>query len=168
RAPPPPPGARARARRPAVAVERGEPREVHHFATLIGYGASAINPYLMFESLQQLLDEGKVKGVEDFETAQWNVVKGVAKGLLKTISKMGISTIQSYNGAQIFEAVGLAEDLVDRHFTGTASRIGGIGEDVLAVETLARHARGFGLLTEDLLPVGGGYPGRRRGEDPLG
>src|SRR3954470_22026864 len=145
-------------------LESGEPREVHHFATLIGYGASAINPYLMFESLQQLVADGKVPGVDDFETAQWNVVKGIAKGLLKTISKMGISTIQSYNGAQIFEAVGLAPELIDRHFTGTASRIGGIGEEVLALETLERHARGFGLLTEDLLPVGGVYAWRRDGE----
>src|SRR5690349_6163261 len=109
-----------------LVLESGEPREVHHFATLIGYGASAINPYLLLESLEQLVQDGRVPGVEDFETAQWNVVKGIAKGLLKTISKMGISTIQSYNGAQIFEAVGLAEDLIDRHFTGTASRIGGI------------------------------------------
>ena len=147
-----------------LVLESGEPREVHHFATLIGYGASAINPYLMFESLEQLVADGRVAGVDDFETAQWNVVKGVAKGLLKTISKMGISTIQSYNGAQIFEAVGLAEDLVERHFTGTASRIGGIGEEVLAVETLERHARGFGLLTDDLLPVGGVYAWRREGE----
>jgi glutamate synthase (NADPH/NADH) large chain/glutamate synthase (ferredoxin) len=92
------------------------------------------------------------------------VVKGIAKGLLKTISKMGISTIQSYSGAQIFEAVGLAEDLVERHFTGTASRIGGVGLDVLAVETLERHARGFGLTFDDLLPVGGVYAWRREGE----
>src|SRR3954453_13359316 len=128
-----------------VVLESGEPREVHHFATLIGYGASAINPYLMLESLEQLVAEGKVGGIEDFEKAQLNVVKGIAKGLLKTISKMGISTIQSYNGAQIFEAVGLAPELVDRHFTGTASRIGGIDTQVLAIETLDRHARGFGL-----------------------
>src|SRR3954447_13923872 len=147
-----------------LVLESGEPREVHHFATLIGYGASAINPYLMLESLEQLVADGRVKGVDDFQAAQWNVVKGVAKGLLKTISKMGISTIQSYNGAQIFEAVGLAEDLVERHFTGTASRIGGIGEEVLALETLERHARGFGLLTDDLLPVGGVYAWRRDGE----
>src|SRR4051794_35903626 len=86
-----------------LVLESGEPREVHHFATLIGYGASAINPYLMFESLRELVADGRVPGVEDFETAQWNVVKGIAKGLLKTISKMGISTVQSYNGAQIFE-----------------------------------------------------------------
>ena len=155
-----------------LVLESGEPREVHHFATLIGYGASAINPYLMFETLEQLVADGRVPGVDDFETAQWNVVKGVAKGLLKTISKMGISTIQSYNGAQIFEAVGLAEELVERHFTGTASRIGGIGEQVLAVETLERHARGWGShpptpatsSTAHLLPVGGVYAWRREGE----
>ena len=147
-----------------LVLESGEPREVHHFATLIGYGASAINPYLMFESLEQLVAEGRVHGVDDFETAQWNVVKGIAKGLLKTISKMGISTIQSYNGAQIFEAVGLAPELIERHFTGTASRIGGIGMEVLAIETLERHARGFGLATDDLLPVGGVYAWRRDGE----
>ncbi len=147
-----------------LVLESGEPREVHHFATLIGYGASAINPYLMFGSLEQLVVEGRIHGVEDFETAQWNVVKGIAKGLLKTISKMGISTIQSYNGAQIFEAVGLAPELVERHFTGTASRIGGIGMEVLAIETLERHARGFNLATDDLLPVGGVYAWRRDGE----
>jgi glutamate synthase domain-containing protein 2/glutamate synthase domain-containing protein 1/glutamate synthase domain-containing protein 3 len=147
-----------------LVLESGEPREVHHFATLIGYGASAINPYLMFESLEQLVKDGRVPGVDDFETAQWNVVKGIAKGLLKTISKMGISTIQSYNGAQIFEAVGLAPELIERHFTGTASRIGGVGMDIIAAETLERHARGFGLTTDDLLPVGGVYAWRREGE----
>jgi glutamate synthase domain-containing protein 2/glutamate synthase domain-containing protein 1/glutamate synthase domain-containing protein 3 len=147
-----------------LVLESGEPREVHHFATLISYGASAINPYLMFESLEQLVKDGRVPGVEDFETAQWNVVKGIAKGLLKTISKMGISTIHSYNGAQIFEAVGLDETLVDRYFVGTSSRIGGIDAEVLAIETLERHARGFGLSTDDLLPVGGVYAWRREGE----
>ena len=106
---------------------------------------AAINPYLMFESLETLVDDGRVPGVDDFETAQWNVVKGIAKGLLKTISKMGISTIQSYNGAQIFEAVGLAPELIDRYFVGTASRIGGIDANILAIETLERHARGFQL-----------------------
>ncbi len=147
-----------------LVLESGEPREVHHFATLIGYGASAINPYLMFESLEALVADGRIPGVDDFETAQWNVVKGIAKGLLKTISKMGISTIQSYNGAQIFEAVGLAPELIDRYFVGTASRIGGIDADVLALETLERHARGFGLASDDLLPVGGVYAWRREGE----
>src|SRR5215218_8030724 len=115
-----------------LVLESGEPREVHHFATLIGFGASAINPYLMFESLAELVEDGRVPGVEDVATAETNVVKGIAKGLLKTISKMGISTIQSYNGAQIFEAVGLGPGLIDRAFAGTASRIGGIEIDVLA------------------------------------
>ena len=89
-----------------LVLESGEPREVHHFATLIGFGASAINPYVMFESLAELVEDRRVPGVEDVAVASANVVKGIAKGLLKTISKMGISTIQSYNGAQIFEAVG--------------------------------------------------------------
>jgi glutamate synthase domain-containing protein 2/glutamate synthase domain-containing protein 1/glutamate synthase domain-containing protein 3 len=147
-----------------LVLESGEPREVHHFATLIGYGASAINPYLMFESLGELVRDGKVHGVDDVETAEKNVVKGIAKGLLKTISKMGISTIQSYNGAQIFEAVGLAPDLVERCFTGTASRIGGIGLDVLARETLDKHAAAYPLTHKDILPVGGIYAWRRDGE----
>ena len=104
-----------------LVLESGEPREVHHFATLIGYGASAINPYLMLESLSDVAAPGEL------EQAERNVVKAIGKGLLKTLSKMGISTIQSYNGAQIFEAVGLGPELIERHFTGTASRIGGIG-----------------------------------------
>ena len=87
-------------------LESGEPREVHHFATLIGYGASAINPYLMFESLDELVADGRVPGVDDLDEAELQRRQGLGKGLLKTISKMGISTIQSYNGAQIFEAVG--------------------------------------------------------------
>jgi len=147
-----------------LVLESGEPREVHHFATLIGYGASAINPYLMFESVAELVANGKVHGVDDAETARWNLVKGIAKGLLKTISKMGISTIQSYNGAQIFEAVGLAAEVVDRCFVGTASRIGGVGLDVLARETLDRHASAYPAAHEDLLPVGGVYAWRRDGE----
>ena len=129
-----------------LVLESGEPREVHHFATLIGYGATAINPYLMFESLETLVAEGRVPGVTDFETAQWNVVKGIAKGLLKTISKMGISTIQSYNGAQIFEAVGLAPDLISQYFVGTASRIGGIDADMLARETLTATRAGSACI----------------------
>ncbi|HZH23621.1 MAG TPA: glutamate synthase large subunit, partial [Solirubrobacteraceae bacterium] len=140
-----------------LVIESGEPREVHHFATLIGYGASAVNPYLMLESLTEVAAPG------DHEQAERNVVKAIGKGLLKTLAKMGISTIQSYNGAQIFEAVGLASDLVERHFTGTASRIGGIGLDVLARETLARHLRAYPDAAE-LLPVGGVYAWRRDGE----
>ncbi|HKG65592.1 MAG TPA: glutamate synthase central domain-containing protein, partial [Solirubrobacteraceae bacterium] len=144
-------------------IESGEPREVHHFATLIGFGASAINPYLMFESLAELVEDGRVPGVEDVASAETNVVKGIAKGLLKTISKMGISTIQSYNGAQIFEAVGLGPGLIDRAFAGTASRIGGIEIDVLAAETLEKHNRAY-PQPDTLLPVGGVYAWRREGE----
>ena len=126
--------------RAGLVLESGEPREVHHFATLIGYGVSAINPYLLFDTVDELVADGRVAGVEDPDLAQRNIVKALGKGLLKTISKMGISTIQSYCGAQIFEAVGLERRLVDRHFTGTASRIGGVGIDVLAQEALDRHA----------------------------
>jgi glutamate synthase (NADPH/NADH) large chain/glutamate synthase (ferredoxin) len=152
-----------------LVVESGEPREVHHFATLIGYGASAINPYLMFETLGDLVEEGRIPGVEDAEAAEKNVVKALGKGLLKTISKMGISTIQSYCGAQIFEAVGLEKTVIDRHFTGTASRIGGIGMGTIAGEALDRHARGYApegvpAVGGDVLPVGGVYAWRRDGE----
>jgi glutamate synthase (NADPH/NADH) large chain/glutamate synthase (ferredoxin) len=158
--------------RAGIILESGEPREVHHFATLIGYGVSAINPYLLLESLDKLVIEGRIKrslpagGEEPIsaEDAAQNVVKAIGKGLLKTISKMGISTIQSYRGAQIFEAVGLARDLIDQHFTGTASRIGGIGLEVLATEALERHARAYPAPREELLPVGGVYAWRRDGE----
>ncbi|WP_205697445.1 glutamate synthase large subunit [Conexibacter sp. SYSU D00693] len=150
--------------RAGLVLESGEPREVHHFATLLGFGASAINPYVMFESVDELVDAGRVAGCDDVETAEKNVVKAIGKGLLKTISKMGISTIQSYNGAQIFEAVGLEKDLIDRHFQGTASRIGGVGLPVLAQEALDRHARGYAVPDEELLPVGGVYAWRRDGE----
>ncbi len=147
-----------------LVIESGEPREIHHMATLIGYGASAINPYLLFDSVDELVADDRVPGVRDVDEAQRNVVKAIGKGLLKTISKMGISTIQSYCGAQTFEAVGLERYLVDRHFAGTASRIGGIGIDVLAREALDRHARAHPARHEDLLPVGGVYAWRREGE----
>jgi glutamate synthase (NADPH/NADH) large chain/glutamate synthase (ferredoxin) len=150
--------------RAGLVLESGEPREVHHMATLIGYGCSAINPYLMLDTVDELVLEGRVPDTESPERARQNVVKGIGKGLLKTISKMGISTIQSYCGAQIFEAVGLERGLVDRYFTGTASRIGGIGIDVIARETLDRHATAFPGRHEDLLPVGGLYSWRRDGE----
>jgi glutamate synthase (NADPH/NADH) large chain/glutamate synthase (ferredoxin) len=150
--------------RAGLVLESGEPREVHHMATLIGYGCSAINPYLMLDTVDELVLEGRVPDTESPERAQRNVVKGIGKGLLKTISKMGISTIQSYCGAQIFEAVGLDRDLIDRYFSGTASRIGGIGIDVVARETLDRHATAYPGRHEDLLPVGGLYAWRRDGE----
>jgi glutamate synthase domain-containing protein 2/glutamate synthase domain-containing protein 1/glutamate synthase domain-containing protein 3 len=148
----------------SLVLESGEPREVHHMATLIGYGCGAINPYLLFDTVDELVFEGRVAGVENADDAERNVVKAIGKGLLKTISKMGISTIQSYCGAQIFEAVGLEKELIDRHFTGTASRIGGIGIDVLAQEALGRHARAYPMAEGDLLPVGGVYAWRRDGE----
>ena len=141
-----------------LVLESGEPREVHHFATLIGYGASAINPYLMLESLADVAAPGEL------EQAERNVVKAIGKGLLKTLSKMGISTIQSYNGAQIFEAVGLAADLVDQHFTGTASRIGGIGIDVIARETLHRHVRAYPEAARRCCRSAASTPGARDGE----
>ena len=147
-----------------LVLESGEPREVHHFAVLIGYGASAVNPYLMLDTVGELARDGRIAGVTDPEDAERRIVKGLGKALLKTISKMGISTIQSYCGAQIFEAVGLERHLIDRHFTGTASRIGGIGLDVLAREALDRHTRAWPGSHEDLLPVGGVYAWRRDGE----
>src|SRR4051794_3047334 len=150
--------------RAGLVLESGEPREVHHFATLIGYGASAVNPYVMLDTIDELTAQGRISGVTDPDEAERRAVKAVGKGLLKTISKMGISTIQSYCGAQIFEAVGLEKTLVDRHFTGTASRIGGVGLEVLAQEALDRHARAWPGALDDLLPVGGIYAWRRDGE----
>ncbi len=160
--------------RAGIVLESGEPREVHHFATLIGYGVSAVNPYLLLETLDELAYRGLIERPANgaaattltSEEASQNVVKAIGKGLLKTISKMGISTIQSYRSAQIFEAVGLSRELIDRHFTGTASRIGGVGLAQLAVEALERHARGWAGSgsTDDLLPVGGVYAWRRDGE----
>jgi len=150
--------------RTGLVLESGEPREVHHMATLIGYGCEAINPYLLLDTVDEMVAEGRVANVDDADKAERNIVKAIGKGLLKTISKMGISTTQSYCGAQIFEAVGLEKDLIDRHFTGTASRIGGIGIDVLARETLDRHAEAFPVDHEQLLSVGGIYAWRRDGE----
>src|SRR5262249_1574013 len=150
--------------RAGLVLESGEPREVHHFAVLIGYGASAINPYLMLDTVDELALDGRIAGVSDPEDAERRIVKGLGKGLLKTISKMGSSPIASCWGAQTFEAVGLATQPIDRHFTGTASRIGGVGLDVLAREALDRHMRAWPGSHEDLLPVGGVYAWRRDGE----
>ncbi len=151
-----------------LVVESGEPREVHHIACLLGYGASAVCPYLAFETLFELHDLGLLPGVEGADHAEANMIKAVGKGLLKTISKMGISTVRSYSGAQIFEAVGLEPQLVERYFTGTTSRIGGIGLDVLARETLVRHARAYPRAarpaSEERLPGGGVHAWRKDGE----
>jgi glutamate synthase (NADPH/NADH) large chain/glutamate synthase (ferredoxin) len=151
-----------------LVVESGEPREVHHIACLLGYGASAVCPYLAFETLFELHDLGLLPGVEGADHAEDNMIKAVGKGLLKTISKMGISTVRSYSGAQIFEAVGLEPRLVERYFTGTTSRIGGIGLEVLARETLERHLRAYPKgarpASEERLPNGGVHAWRRGGE----
>jgi glutamate synthase domain-containing protein 2/glutamate synthase domain-containing protein 1/glutamate synthase domain-containing protein 3 len=150
--------------RTGLVIESGEPRDIHHMATLIGYGAAAINPYVMFESLDELADHSLLPVDLDREEAEKRIVRAIGKGLMKTISKMGISTIQSYCGAQIFEAVGLDQDMIDEHFTGTPSRIGGIGLDQLSTEAMERHFRAYPRTGRDVLPVGGVLQWRRDGE----
>lgn len=149
----------------SLLVESGEPREVHHFALLIGFGASAINPYLALESLDDLIRQGTLKNITHAK-AVYQYVKAATKGVLKVLSKMGISTIQSYRGAQIFEAIGLEKSFVDQYFTGTASRIGGIGLEVVAEETLARHNRAYSVQEgrDRVLDTGGEYQWRKDGE----
>jgi glutamate synthase (NADPH) large chain len=151
-------------------VEAGDVREVHHVALLIGYGAAAVNPYLAMESVENLARAGALAGVTP-EKAVANVVKALGKGVLKVMSKMGISTVASYRGAQVFEAVGLSQTLVDRYFTGTTSQLGGIGLDVLAGEVAARHHRAYppdGIRDPHRrLEVGGEYQWRREGEPHL-
>jgi glutamate synthase (NADPH) large chain len=147
-----------------LVAETGQAKEIHHVACLIGYGAAAVNPYVMFESLYALHRDARLPDGMSPEVAEQRVIKAIGKGLLKVLSKMGISTIRSYTGAQIFEAVGLRQDLVDRHFTGTPSRVGGVGVDVLAREAIDRHARAYPAATSELLPPGGIYAWRRDGE----
>jgi glutamate synthase (NADPH/NADH) large chain len=151
--------------RTGLVVETGEAREVHHFCVLAGYGAEAINPYLAFETLEDLLQRGAAK--LDAHQAQKNYLKAVGKGILKVISKMGISTYQSYCGAQIFDAVGLSSDFVDKYFTGTATTIEGAGLETIAEEALARHSAAYGdsPIYRSMLDVGGEYAFRLRGED---
>ncbi len=152
--------------RVGLVVESGEPREVHHFCLLLGYGAGAINPYLALATAQALAEEGELNGTKPDYAAR-NFIKANEKGLLKVMSKMGISTVQSYRGAQIFEAVGLNQELIDRYFTWTPSRVGGIGLAAVAAEQLERHRFAFpqqsvaGALT---LEPGGAYQWRRHGE----
>jgi len=150
----------------ALIIESGEPREVMHFALLIGYGASAINPYLAIETLHDLKRRGLLPHSVSANHAEKNFIKGINKGLLKTFSKMGISTLQSYRGAQVFEAVGLNQHLVETYFPGTASRIEGVGLDVLAREAQMKHSFAFQPLTESEteLVVGGHYQYREGGE----
>ncbi|HXJ21897.1 MAG TPA: glutamate synthase large subunit, partial [Polyangia bacterium] len=150
--------------RVGLVLESGEPREVHHFALLLGYGASAINPYLAFESLHDMVKTGLLAG--DAEQAEKKYVKAVGKGIVKVCSKMGISTIQSYHGAQVFEAIGLNEAFVAEYFTWTASRLEGIGIEEIAAEVKERHLRAFPdrPLPQDSLDPGGQYQYRRNGE----
>jgi glutamate synthase (NADPH) large chain len=150
----------------ALIIESGEPREVMHFALLIGYGASAINPYLAIETLHDLKRRGLLPHSVSGNHAEKNFIKGINKGLLKTFSKMGISTLQSYRGAQVFEAVGLNQHLIETYFPGTASRIEGVGLDVLAREAQMKHSFAFQPLTESEteLVVGGHYQYREGGE----
>src|SRR5580698_8782937 len=150
----------------ALIIESGEPREVMHFCLLIGYGASAVNPYLAIETLEDQAARGHLPAGVTFETALKNYKKAINKGLLKVFSKMGISTLQSYRGAQVFEAIGLNKKLVDKYFTGTASRIEGIGLEVLAQEATMKHAFAFRPVTgsETELDAGGNYHWRVSGE----
>lgn len=151
--------------RVSLVLETGEPREVHHFALLIGYGASAVNPYLAFETIDGMIVDGLLPGM-DSKTACRNFTKAATKGVVKVMSKMGVSAIQSYHGAQLFEAVGLRQDLIDEHFTWTASRVGGIGMEVVLREVLLRHAAAFPERHKagQALPAGGQYQWRATGE----
>ena len=149
-----------------LVVESGEPREVHHFCLLLGYGAGAINPYVALATTQDLAERGELNGTKP-DYAVKNFVKANEKGLLKVMSKMGISTVQSYRGAQIFEAVGLNQDFIDRYFTWTPSRVEGIGLDVVEEEQLQRHHFAFPQQEVDAtldLDPGGTYQWRRHGE----
>ncbi|MDQ8199576.1 glutamate synthase large subunit [Pelagicoccus enzymogenes] len=154
-----------------IVVEAGDVWETHHVATLVGYGAAAVNPYLALETLAALRDEGVVDATFDDETLYKRYCKAVNSGLLKIFSKMGISTLQSYQGAQIFEALGINKKVIDKYFAGTVSRIEGIGMDQIAAEALAKHRAGFpkdnDIFDEDELESGGSYAWRKDGERHL-
>ena len=149
-----------------LVMESGDAREVHHFALLVGYGAGAVNPYLALDTVKDLAETGQINGT-DSEYAQTNFIKANEKGVLKVMSKMGISTVQSYRGAQIFEAIGLNQELIDEYFTWTPSRVGGIGLDGLERETSDRHYKAFvspDIAANTDLDMGGAYQWRRGGE----
>ena len=151
-------------------VESGEVREVHHVALLIGFGAAAVNPYLAMESAEDLVRQGVITGITP-EKAVANLIKSLGKGVLKVMSKMGISTIASYTGAQVFEAIGLSREVVDEYFVGLTSRLGGVSIDVIAEETIKRHhiayPPGGEVPGTKKLPIGGEYQWRREGEPHL-
>src|SRR5262249_10323706 len=140
-------GLRSRA---GLVIECGDAREVHHFALLLGYGAGTINPYVAFETLDDLIRQGMIAGI-DHDEAVYRYRKAIKKGVVKVMSKMGISTIQSYRGAQIFEAIGLNEEFVRQYFDKTPSRVGGIGLEQVAEETLYHHHRAY--ASRDVRPV---------------
>ncbi len=160
----------AKRSRVGIVIESGEPREVMHFCLLIGYGANAVNAYLAYETLEEMHAVGELeKPGLSVQQAQVNFEMALRKGILKVMSKMGISTVQSYHGAQIFEAIGLASDVVDEYFTGTTSQIQGVGLETLAGEALEKHRYAYLPVSEDItkLPVGGEYQYRLRGEQHL-
>ena len=152
-----------------IILEAGDVWETHHFATLIGYGASAINPYMAFETLKSMKENAWVDASLSYEKLEYNYIKAVNGELLKIFSKMGISTLQSYQGAQIFEILGFSKEVVDRYFTGSISRIEGIDLDTIAKEALIKHGSGYNLLKSDhpKLEVGGIYQWKQRGEEHL-
>src|SRR6202040_1073997 len=150
-----------------LVIETGDAREVHHMALLIGFGAAAVNPYLALDTVDDMISEGQLEGVSPRQ-ARRNYMKAACKGVLKVMSKMGISTVASYTGAQVFEAIGLDGALIDEYFTGTASRIGGVGLSVLAAEVATRHRMAYEARPTERahreLEVGGEYQWRREGE----
>lgn len=152
-----------------LVVEAGDVWEVHHFACLLGFGATAINPYMAFSSIRNLKESDKIKEDISIEQLNKNYIKAISDGLLKVFSKMGISTFQSYHGAQIFEIIGLNRKVVDKYFTGATSRIEGIGLDEIARESLAKHRFAFTQkqVPFDQLPTGGMYQWKRKGETHL-
>jgi glutamate synthase (NADPH) large chain len=152
-----------------IVVETGEAREIHHFCLLIGYGAGAVNPYVALDTIEQYVRFGLLEGVTDPELAKSKYIKAICKGLLKVMSKMGISTLQSYHGAQIFEAIGLSPELIERYFTGTVSRISGIDLDIIAEEVRLRQAKAYPkrLQPDNVLEIGSNYRVRADGERHL-
>ncbi|MFC3038684.1 glutamate synthase large subunit [Virgibacillus xinjiangensis] len=146
----------------SIVAESGEAREVHHFAALIGYGADAIHPYLALQTIHQAIEEGMLH--EDYSEAVRKYIDGITEGVVKVMSKMGISTVQSYRGAQIFVAVGISREVIDRYFTGTASQIGGIGMETIAEEAKKRHQQAYADDIDGALDSGSDFQWRRTGE----
>jgi glutamate synthase (NADPH/NADH) large chain len=151
-----------------IVVETGDVWEVHHFACLLAFGATAVNPYLAQATIENLKESGALETSLDTKYLLKNYVKSINDGLLKIFSKMGISTLQSYHGSQVFEILGLNKDVVNKYFCGAVTRIGGLGLDEIARESLCKHRIGFGAKNESrLLPEGGIYQWKRRGEEHL-